>query len=37
MPTKFFHGVDLTVVIVSTLDLEVVMAIAVLISVVRRS
>jgi hypothetical protein len=34
MPTKFFHGVDLAVVIVSTLALEVVTAIAVLISVV---
>jgi hypothetical protein len=34
MPTKYFHGVDLTVVIVSTLALEVVTAIAVLISVV---
>jgi hypothetical protein len=34
MPTKFFHGVDLTVVIASMLALEVVTAIAVLISVV---
>jgi hypothetical protein len=34
MPTKFFHGVDLAVVIVGTLALEVVTAIAVLISVV---
>jgi hypothetical protein len=34
MPTKFFHGVDLAVVIASTLALEVVMAITVLISVV---
>jgi hypothetical protein len=34
MPTKFFHGVDLAVVIASTLALEVVTAIAVLISVV---
>jgi hypothetical protein len=34
MPTKFFHGVDLVVVITSTLALEVVTAIAVLISVV---
>jgi hypothetical protein len=33
-PTKFFHGVDLTVVITSTLALEVVTTIAVLISVV---
>jgi hypothetical protein len=33
-PTKFFHGVDLAVIIVSTLALEVVTAIAVLISVV---
>jgi hypothetical protein len=34
MPTKFFHGVDLTVVIASTLALEVVTAITVLISIV---
>jgi hypothetical protein len=34
MPTKFFHGVDLAVVITSTLALEVVTAIAMLISVV---
>jgi hypothetical protein len=34
MPTKLFHGVDLTVVIASTLALEVVTAIAVLISVI---
>jgi hypothetical protein len=34
MPTKFFHGVDLAVVIMSTLALEVVTAIAVLISIV---
>jgi cell division protein FtsW (lipid II flippase) len=34
MATKFFHGVDLAVVIASTLALEVVTAIAVLISVV---
>jgi hypothetical protein len=34
VPTKLFHGVDLTVVIASTLALEVVTAIAVLISVV---
>jgi hypothetical protein len=33
-PTKFFHGVDLAVVIVSTLALEVVTAIAVLVSIV---
>jgi hypothetical protein len=33
-PTKFFHGVDLAIVIASTLALEVVTAIAVLISVV---
>jgi hypothetical protein len=33
-PTKFFHGVDLTIVVASTLALEVVTAIAVLISVV---
>jgi hypothetical protein len=33
-PTKFFHGVDLAVVIASTLALEVVTAIVVLISVV---
>jgi hypothetical protein len=33
-PTKFFHGVDLTVIITSTLSLEVVTAITVLISVV---
>jgi hypothetical protein len=31
MPTKLFHGVDLTVIIASTLALEVVTAIAVLI------
>jgi uncharacterized membrane-anchored protein len=34
MPTKFFHDVDLAIVIASTLALEVVTAIAVLISVV---
>jgi hypothetical protein len=34
MPTKFFHGVDFTVVIASTLALEVVTAIAMLISIV---
>jgi hypothetical protein len=34
MPTKFFHGVDLAVVIASTLALEVVTVIAVLIFVV---
>jgi hypothetical protein len=34
MTTKFFHGVDLAVVITSTLALKVVTAIAVLISVV---
>jgi hypothetical protein len=34
MPTKFFHGVDLIVIIASTLALEVVTAIAVLISIV---
>jgi hypothetical protein len=33
-PTKFLHGVDLAIVIASTLALEVVTAIAVLISVV---
>jgi hypothetical protein len=33
-PTKLFHGVDLVVVIASTLALEVVTAIVVLISVV---
>jgi hypothetical protein len=33
-PTKFFHGVDLAVVIASTLALEVVTTIAVLIFVV---
>jgi hypothetical protein len=33
-PTNFFHGIDLTVVIASTLALEVVMAIVVLISVI---
>jgi hypothetical protein len=33
-PTKFFHGVDLVVVILSTLALEVVTAIAMLISIV---
>jgi cell division protein FtsW (lipid II flippase) len=34
MPTNFFHGVDLAVVIASTLALEVVTAIAMLIYVV---
>jgi hypothetical protein len=34
MPTKFFHGVDLAIIIASTLALEVVTVIAVLISVV---
>jgi hypothetical protein len=34
MPTKFFHSVDLAVVITSTLALEVVTAIVVLISIV---
>jgi hypothetical protein len=34
MPTKFLHGVDLAVVIASTLALEVVTAIAMLVSVV---
>jgi hypothetical protein len=34
MPTKFFHGIDLIVVIASMLALEVVTAIAILISIV---
>jgi hypothetical protein len=33
-PTKFFHGIDITVIIASTLALEVVTVIAVLIFVV---